>query len=78
MDLGAESLLGSKIPIRWCPPEVLLRQEWSEKSDVWSFGVVMWEIFSSGNEPYALQRDEEVRVFSSVLIQSKQESEVFS
>ena len=30
------------IPIRWSPPEVLKEHKWSEKSDVWSFGVTMW------------------------------------
>lgn len=27
------------LPVRWTPPEVILRQEWSHASDVWAFGV---------------------------------------
>lgn len=49
------------VPVRWTPPEVLTQGSWSEKSDVWSFGVTVWEIFSDGAEPYARKSDEEVR-----------------
>ena len=52
------------IPIRWSPPEVLTSYRWSDKSDVWSFGVTMWEIFSGGNEPYAQKSDSEVSLIN--------------
>ncbi|XP_053554926.1 tyrosine-protein kinase BTK [Bombina bombina] len=46
------SSLGSKFPVRWSPPEVLLYSKFSSKSDVWSFGVLMWEVFTLGKMPY--------------------------
>mmetsp|Transcript_27732 Transcript_27732/g.65887 ORF Transcript_27732/g.65887 Transcript_27732/m.65887 type:complete len:790 (-) Transcript_27732:520-2889(-) len=41
------------IPYRWAAPEMLRGQKCTEKTDVWAFGVTMWEIFSDGREPYA-------------------------
>ena len=42
-----------KIPVRWTPPECFQSpRRFSEKSDVWSFGVVVCEIFDDGTRPY--------------------------
>ncbi|XP_019645040.1 PREDICTED: tyrosine-protein kinase SRK3-like [Branchiostoma belcheri] len=42
-----------KIPVRWMAPERLLREgRYTSKSDVWSFGVVVYEIATLGNVPY--------------------------
>jgi len=47
------------IPIRWCAPEVFTLNKFSIKSDVWSFGIVLYEIFTFGKEPYEnMTRDE--------------------
>lgn len=48
------------IPLRWMPSEAILEREFSDKSDVWSFGVVMWEIFTNGKRPYEERSDDEV------------------
>ncbi|XP_076823262.1 tyrosine-protein kinase TXK-like isoform X1 [Clavelina lepadiformis] len=46
------SSLGSKFPIKWAAPEVLNYTMFSSKSDVWAFGVLMWELFTGGLMPY--------------------------
>uniref|UniRef100_A0A061QM73 C-src tyrosine kinase n=1 Tax=Tetraselmis sp. GSL018 TaxID=582737 RepID=A0A061QM73_9CHLO len=49
------------VPIRWMPPEALKRRKWSEKSDIWAFGVLMWELWSAAEVPFAfVSSDEEV------------------
>uniref|UniRef100_A0A0M3IN14 Protein kinase domain-containing protein n=1 Tax=Ascaris lumbricoides TaxID=6252 RepID=A0A0M3IN14_ASCLU len=40
------------VPLRWLAPETLKSGRYSFKSDVWSFGVTMWEIFAHGQQPY--------------------------
>ncbi|CAF0903657.1 unnamed protein product [Adineta ricciae] len=38
--------------IRWSSPEVILNMKYSSRSDVWSFGITLWEIYSLGERPY--------------------------
>lgn len=43
---------GGKIPIRWTAPEAITHYKYTTASDVWSFGIVMWEVCSFGERPY--------------------------
>ena len=43
---------GGKIPVKWTAPEALSYRKYSTASDVWSFGVVMYEIWAVGTKPY--------------------------
>ncbi|KAH8237801.1 hypothetical protein KR032_001616, partial [Drosophila birchii] len=51
---------GTKFPIKWAPPEVLNYTRFSSKSDVWAYGVLMWEIFTCGKMPYGRLKNTEV------------------
>ncbi|XP_013868087.1 ephrin type-B receptor 5 isoform X2 [Austrofundulus limnaeus] len=52
--------LGSKIPVRWTAPEAFQHRKFSSASDVWSFGVLMWEVMSYGERPYWDMSNQEV------------------
>ncbi|XP_022111619.1 angiopoietin-1 receptor-like [Acanthaster planci] len=42
----------TRVPTRWLSLESLLRQVYTSKSDVWSFGILLWEIATLGATPY--------------------------
>ncbi|WKX90111.1 hypothetical protein Q1695_009167 [Nippostrongylus brasiliensis] len=44
--------LNQRLPIRWLAPEVLTSATYSKKSDVYSYGILLWEIFSNAAVPY--------------------------
>uniref|UniRef100_A0A8C1KQD8 receptor protein-tyrosine kinase n=1 Tax=Cyprinus carpio TaxID=7962 RepID=A0A8C1KQD8_CYPCA len=49
---GTYTTTGGKIPIRWTAPEAIAYRKFTSASDVWSFGIVMWEVMSYGERPY--------------------------
>ncbi|XP_038258811.1 tyrosine-protein kinase SYK isoform X2 [Dermochelys coriacea] len=49
-----------KWPVKWYAPECMNFYKFSSKSDVWSFGVLMWEAFSFGQKPYKGMKGSEV------------------
>uniref|UniRef100_A0A8C9W4K3 Tyrosine-protein kinase n=1 Tax=Scleropages formosus TaxID=113540 RepID=A0A8C9W4K3_SCLFO len=54
------SSFGSKFPVKWSAPEVIHYSKFSSKSDVWSFGVLMWEVYNEGRMPYENRTNGEV------------------
>ena len=43
---------GGVIPAKWMAPEAVLYKMYTTKSDVWSYGMVMYEIWSLGHKPF--------------------------
>uniref|UniRef100_A0A2I2YR44 receptor protein-tyrosine kinase n=1 Tax=Gorilla gorilla gorilla TaxID=9595 RepID=A0A2I2YR44_GORGO len=51
------------LPVKWMPPEAFLEGIFTSKTDSWSFGVLLWEIFSLGYMPYPGRTNQEVLDF---------------
>ncbi|KAA0203330.1 hypothetical protein HAZT_HAZT001170 [Hyalella azteca] len=61
---GCEAML----PVRWMPPESILYRRFTIDSDVWSFGVLLWEIFTGGQQPWYGYSNQEV-IFIALMLQ---------
>ena len=43
---------GQPVPYKWMALESLIEDKYSTESDVWSFAVLVWELFTFGSDPY--------------------------
>ncbi|XP_021120498.1 tyrosine-protein kinase Fes/Fps isoform X2 [Heterocephalus glaber] len=52
-----------QVPVKWTAPEALNYGRYSSESDVWSFGILLWETFSLGSSPYPNLSNQQTREF---------------
>ena len=48
------------LPVRWMPPESILYGKFTMQTDIWAFGILLWEVFTFGQQPYTGLQNEEV------------------
>ena len=56
---GYKCVEGGPLPTRWLAPEAIRKGRYSEKSDVWAFGVLCWEVATNIDIPYFEKPDDE-------------------
>ena len=66
VDDGCYNSKGGFIPLRWSAPEAVFFKTYSEKSDVWSFGMTMYEIWSLGERPWPNYSNEQILTSISI------------
>ncbi|XP_026154570.1 tyrosine-protein kinase Tec-like [Mastacembelus armatus] len=60
LDNQYTSSSGAQFPVKWSPPEVFNFCKYSSKSDVWSYGVLMWEVLTEGRMPFEQHQNHQV------------------
>ena len=53
---------GGEIPLKWTAPEAVYYHKYSTASDVWSYGCLLYEIWSMGHKPFANMSNTEVTI----------------
>ena len=51
---------GQNLPLRWMSPEAINYNTLTTESDIWAFGVLMWELFTYGDHPFSELSDQQV------------------
>ncbi|XP_078485610.1 tyrosine-protein kinase SRK2-like [Ciona intestinalis] len=55
-----QAKVNGKFPYKWTAPEAITKQQFSTKSDVWSFGILLTELIGKGRVPYPTMSNDEV------------------
>lgn len=68
-----------QIPIKWTAPEALNFGKYTSLCDVWSYGILTWEIFSKGGTPYSGMSNTRARerIDAGKLLSSKKKNKFF-